>query len=148
MHPQPPGTRFARAYPSRTQNPAPSAAMAVPPSTGYTPAHTTAPAAHSSPPAAASARRQRRLVIPSARRTALASGSRRAARYSLLVPATTSRTPQLATHPARNSEAPEPIPVTGLLLLTLAAPLPSGRLGFGHHAEAEAGRVHVAQVQV
>ena len=114
MHPQPPGTRLALAYPSSTQNPAPAAAMAAPPSAGYTPAHTISPTVHSSPPAAASARRHRRLVMPSVRRIALSPGIRRAARYSLLAPATTSRTPQLATHPARNSDPPEPAWATNI----------------------------------
>ena len=89
--------------------------MAAPPSAGYTPAHTITPAAHSRMPMAGSARRHRRLVIPSARRIALAPGIRRAARYSLLAPATTSRTPQLATHPAaRNSDPPEPAWATNI----------------------------------
>jgi hypothetical protein len=109
-HPQPPGTRLAPAYPSSPQNPAPSPAMAAPPSAGYTPAQTIAPTAHSRRPMAGSARCHRRLVTPSARRTALSSGTRRAARYSLLAPATTSRAPQLATHPANSSGAPEPVP--------------------------------------
>ena len=55
-----PASRFTRAYPSRTQNAAPSAAMAAPPSAGYTPAHTTAPITHSRAPMAGSARRHRR----------------------------------------------------------------------------------------
>jgi len=33
-HPQPPGTRLNRAYPSKAQNAAPAAAMAAPPATG------------------------------------------------------------------------------------------------------------------
>ena len=112
MHPQPPGTPRTRAYPSRTQNTAPSPAIATPPSTGYTPAHTTTPATHSAAPATASTRRQLRLLTPSTRRTALSPGTRRAARYSLLAPATTSSPPQLATHPAANSDTPEPIATT------------------------------------
>ena len=100
MHPQVPGTCANTTYPSTAQNTAPRAARLTPPSTGYAPLHTSAPATHSTPPAVRPNSLHCRDGIRSARLMAVKSSNPRMPRYNLLVPATTRTAPQLAAHPA------------------------------------------------
>src|SRR5580704_6580973 len=147
MQPHPPVSRLTLAYPSSTQNAAPSPAMTPPPTaaaaacpgSGDAPAHTATPVATSKTPAACSTRRQRGRDIRSARRMAVSPSKPRAARYTLLAPATMSSTPQLAANPPASCDAPWSITTT------LSSRYP---LRVRHHVEAivrirEAARGHV-----
>src|SRR5208283_592816 len=104
IHPQSPGIRLTRTYPSKTQNTAPNAARPAPPSIGDAPLHTSTPTASSGAPTVSSARLHRRRDIRSARLMALAPSTPRAPRYSLLTPATMRTTPQLTIHPVTIDE--------------------------------------------
>ena len=114
IHPQSPGIRLTRTYPSRTQNTTPNEARPTPPSTCDARLHTSTPIASSAAPTASSARLHWCRGIRSARLMAVAPSAPRAPRYSLLAPATTRTAPQLTTSPATKDDVTWLTPTTQL----------------------------------